>query len=130
MTMRMSTPLRAALIQAIITAAGANAKGKLYNGAFPAALGAPAGTLLAAVTFGTVLGVLSGVTLDFDEVVTQTNSSHVNGTPTFLRIETSGGTAVFDIDLNGIAPSLVFTGTVVNGQNVTLTSLVFTAPHA
>lgn len=130
MTMRMSTTLRAALIQAIITAAGANPKGKLYNGAFPAALGTPAGTLLATVTFGTVLGVVSGATLDFDETVTQTNSSHVNGTPTFLRIETSGGTAVLDIDLGGTAPTLTFTGTVVNGQNVTLTSLVFTAPHA
>lgn len=130
MAARFSTTLRTALIQAIITAAGANPKGKLYNGAMPAALGTPAGTLLAALTFGSVLGTAGSGALDFDEVVTQTNSSHVNGTPTFLRIETSGGTAVIDIDLNGSAPTLTFTGTVANGQNVTLTSLVFTAPHA
>lgn len=130
MAARFSTTLRTALIQAIITAAGANPKGKLYNGAFPAALGAPAGTLLATVTFGSVLGVATAGVLDFDESVTQTNSSHVNGTPTFMRIETSGGTPVLDIDFNGSAPTLVFTGTVTNGQNITLTSLTFTAPQA
>lgn len=130
MAARFSTTLRTALIQAIITAAGANPKGELWNGAIPATLGTPAGVKLATVTFGSVLGTAASGVLDFDEVVTQTNSTHVNGTPTFLRITTSGSTPVLDIDLNGSAPTLTFSGSVVNGQNVTLTNLTFTAPHA
>ena len=131
MTMRLSTAVRTALIQAIITAAGSSAKMKIYSGSMPASLGVPAGTLLATLTFGSVIGTAGSGALDWDEAgVSQTNSSHVNGTPGFVRIETSGGTAVFDIDLGGTAPTWTFTGTVTNGQNVTLTSLVFTAPHA
>lgn len=127
--LRLNTSIRTALCQAVITAAGANAIGELWNGAVPASLGAPAGALLATVTFGSVLGVASAGVLDFDETVTQNNATHVNGTPTFFRIKTSGGTVVLDIDLNGTAPTLTFTGTVATNQNVTLTSLTFTAPH-
>ena len=69
--------------------------------------------------------------LDWDEAgITQTNSSHVTGTPTFARLETSGGTAILDIDFGGSAPTWTFTGTVVTGQNIAATALVFTAPHA
>lgn len=128
--LRLNTAVRTALCQAIIAAAGAGAKGKLYNGAVPASLGVPAGTLLATVVFGSVLGTAASGILDFDEVVTQNNATHVTGTPTFLRITTSADGAVLDIDLNGTAPTLTFTGGVTTGQNITLTALTFTAPNA
>lgn len=131
MTMRLNTTLRTALMQAIITEAGASAKVKLYNGAMPAALGTPAGTLLATLTFGATIGTAGSGALDFDEAgLTQTNSAHVNGTPTFARIEKSGGTVVLDIDFGGTPPTWAFTGTVVNGQNVSAGALSLTAPHA
>jgi len=128
--LRLNTATRTALAQAIITQAGANAVGELWDGAVPAGLGTPAGVRLASVTFGSVLGVAAAGVLDFDETVTQNNATHVNGTPTFFRIKTSGGTVVLDIDLNGTAPTLTFTGTVATNQNVTLTSLTFIASHA
>lgn len=130
MTARFSTALRTSIIQAIITAAGTDPKVKLYNGAFPAALGTPAGTRLATATFTGALGTVSSGVLSFNPTYTQDNSTHVTGTPTFLRIETAGGVAIADIDLNGTAPTLVLSGTVANLQNVTFTSLTFTAPQA
>lgn len=131
MSMSYRTALRTAIAQAIITDAGANAKLKLYSGAKPASLGAPAGTLLATLTAGATLGTAAAGALDFDEAsFTQTNSGHVNGTPTFMRISKSDDTAVVDIDIGAGAGNVQFTGAVVNGQNVTATSLAITIGNA
>lgn len=102
---------------------------KIYNGTKPAALGAPSGTLLATLTMGSPAGTVSSGVLTIGSV-TQTNSSHVNGTPTFIRFSTSGGTVVADIDIGSGAGNVQFTGTVVNGQNVTVTGLTLTAPNS
>jgi hypothetical protein len=102
---------------------------RLYNGTKPAALGAPSGTLLATLTMGSPAGTVSSGVLTIGSV-TQTNTSHVNGTPTFVRFSTSGGTVVADIDIGSGAGNVPFTGTVVNGQNVTVTGLTLTAPNA
>ena len=102
---------------------------KLYNGTKPASLGAPSGTLLATLTMGSPAGTVSSGVLTIGSV-TQTNSSHVNGTPTFIRFSTSGGTAVADIDIGSGAGNVQFTGTVVTGQNVTVTGLTLTAPNS
>jgi hypothetical protein len=129
----MSTTLRTARAQAIITAAGAGAKLKIYNGTRPAAVGAVTGgnTLLATVTFGSTIGTATSGTLDFDEAgATQTNSAHVAGTPTFADITTSGDVVVFRIDIGAGAGNWQFTGTVATGQNVSLTSLLITEGNA
>lgn len=123
-----STTVRTALIQAIITAAGANARIKLYNGTRPASGGSPTGTLLATLVMGATLGTATSGVLDFDESsMTQTNSSHVSGTPTWLRIETSAGVFVADFSIPADA---TFSGSVVNGTNVTLNPSTVTAPNA
>lgn len=121
----------------LVTDLGASATGKLYNGVRPAALGAPAGTLLATLTYGTDItaanggtagGVASGVlTLGG---VTQTNTSHVAGTPTFVRFSTSAGVIIADIDIAAGAGNLQFTGTVANGQNVTASGMTITDGNA
>lgn len=126
MALTLSTAAKNALLDGIVSAAGASATLKIYNGTKPASLGAPSGTLLATLTFGSVIGTSASGVLTFGSV-TQSNGSHVNGTPTFVRISTSGGTAVADIDTGGGAGNLTFTGTVVSGQNVTVTGLTFTA---
>lgn len=127
MSLSLSTAVRTAIAQAIITAAGANAKLKLYNGSKPASLGTPGGTLLATLNAGTVLGTASGGAVDFDEAsFTQTNTSHVAGTPTFVRITKSDDTVIADIDIGSGAGNFQFTGSVANGQNVTATNLAFT----
>ncbi len=102
---------------------------RLYNGTKPSALGTPAGTLLATLTLSNPAGTVSNGELTLGSV-TQTNTSHVNGTPTFARFSNSGGTAVADIDIGAGAGNLQFTGTVVNGQNVTITGVTLTAGNS
>lgn len=131
MALTLSTATRNAIAQAIITAAGAAAKLKLYNGPKPAGLGTPGGTLLATLTAGSTLGTASGGVLDFDEAgFTQSNGSHVAGTPTFVRITKSDDTAIADIDIGAGAGNMQFTGSVATGQNVTATNLQFTIGNA
>lgn len=128
-----NTATRTARCQAIVTAAGASAVLEVRSGAKPTStagagsLPAATGTLLATITFGSTIGTCTAGALDWDEAgATQSNGSHVAGTPGHARLKTSGGTAIFDIDVCGSAPCWTFTGSVATGQNVTLTSLVFT----
>lgn len=120
------------MAQAIITAVGDDATAKLYNGTVPTDLGTPAGTLLATGTWtGVPCGTATSGAIDFDEAgIDQTNSSHVDGTPTFVRISTSGGAAVMDIAIGAGSDEWDFTGTVANGQDVTFTNLSVTMPNA
>lgn len=133
MALNLRTSARTGIVQAIITDAGSGAKLKLYNGTRPAGVAAVGGgnTLLATLTFGSTIGTASNGSLDWDEAgATQSNSSHVNGTPTFVDITTSADVVVGRVDIGAGAGNWQFTGTVANGQNVTLTSLVFAAGNA
>jgi hypothetical protein len=128
----LSTVTRTAEMQAIITAAGATgAKLKLYNGCtVPAGVAAATGcTLLATLNWTSVpIGTATGGTIAWDGAsVSQTNTSHVAGTPLFAHITTSADVVVARVDICGSAPCWTFTGAVANAQNVTLTGLVFTA---
>ena len=137
MAMTISAAARSSRMTALVTALGASATAKLFNGAKPAALGTPAGTLLATLTYGTDAtaanggtagGVASGVlTLGG---VTQTNTAHVAGTPTFVRFSTSAAVVVADIDIAAGAGNVQFTGTVANAQNVTATGITITDGNA
>jgi hypothetical protein len=102
---------------------------ELWNGTKPAALGTPSGTLLATLTLGNPAGTVANGVLTIGSV-TQTASSHVNGTPTFVRFKSSGGLVRMDIDVGAGAGNVQFTGTVTNGQNVTVTGLTITMPNA
>lgn len=114
--MKLRTALRNTIATDIITDAGTNPKLKYYNGAESLA---PAGTLLATLIVTGALGTASGGVIDFNETVTQTNSSHVNGTPTFILITTSADVAVATV-LFGTDGS--FTGTVATGVDITITA--------
>ena len=108
--------LRENISQQRITFAGAGAKAILMSGTQPAAGGTKT-TVLATLTFGATVGTSSNGVLTFG-AVTQTNTSHVNGTPTWMRIETAGGTWIWDF---AIPADMTFSGTVANGVNVDLT---------
>lgn len=114
--MKLTTALRNTIVGDIIAAAGTNPKLKYYNGAESLA---PAGALLATLNVTGALGTASGGVIDFNETVTQTNSSHANGTPTFILITTSADVAVATI-LFGTDGS--FTGTVATGVDITITA--------
>ena len=131
MTARILTATRTAMAQAMITAVGSGGKVKLYSGTVPTGLGTPAGTLLATATFSTTIGTATAGGIDIDEAgLSQSNGSHVSGTPTFARITTSGDVAHVDIAIGAGSDEWDFTGTVATGQNVTFTGLSITMPNA
>lgn len=112
--MKLSTTVRTARADAIITAAGTNPKLKFYSGTESLS---PAGTLLATLSITGALGTASSGAIDVNETVTQTNSSHVSGTPTFVLITTSADVAVATV---AVGAGLTFSGTVATGVDVTL----------
>ena len=131
MTQRILTATRTAMAQAIITALGSGAKIELWNGTMPTALGTPGGTKLATGTFSSTIGTATAGGIDIDEAgISQSNGSHVSGTPTFARLTTSGGTVHYDISIGSGTDEWDFTGTVANGQNVTFSGLILTVPNA
>ena len=131
MATNFSTALRTAIVGALVTQAGAGAKIKFYSGTRPSGVAAVGGgtTLLATVTLASTIGTTSSGAIDWDEAgATQSNGSHVSGTPTFVDVTTSADTVLFRTDLGG--GSWTFTGTIATGQNITLSSLVTTAGNA
>ena len=129
MALAFSTTLRTARAQAIITAAGASAKMKFYDGTRPASGAAiTSQTLLGTLVGGSVLGTATSGTLDFDESsFTQSNGSHVSGTPTWVRITTSADAFVADLS---IGSDMTFTGTISTGVNITLNASTITEGNA
>lgn len=131
MATNFSTALRTAIVGALVTQAGASAKLKFYSGTRPSGVTAVGGgtTLLGTVTLGASIGTTSSGAIDWDEAsATQSNGSHVSGTPTFVDLTTSADTILFRTDLGG--GSWTFTGSIATGQNITLSSLVTTAGNA
>jgi hypothetical protein len=123
-----SLELRNVWIQGIITTAGANARVLLYSGARPPTGGTVPGQLHATLIMGTTLGTAANGVLNWDEAgMTQTNTNHVSGTPTWVRITKSGGAHVVDMSIPGDA---TFSGSVINGVDVALNPSTITAPNA
>jgi hypothetical protein len=131
MATNFSTALRTAIVGALVTQAGAGAKLKFYSGTRPTGVTAVGGgtTLNGTVTLSTTIGTTSSGAIDWDEAgATQSNGSHVSGTPTFVDLTTSADTILFRTDLG--TGSWTFTGSIATGQNITLSSLVTTAGNA
>jgi len=127
MALSMSTTLRDARSTAIVTAAGASAKIKYYNGTRPATgVAVTSQTLLATLVGGSVLGTVTSQVLTFG-AVTQNNASHVSGTPTWVRITTSADVFVADLSIPG---DMTFTGTIATGVDVTLGATTITEGNA
>ena len=121
----------------LVTRLGANAVFRAYSGTKPAAQGAVTSqTLMATLTFGTTVtaangGTAGGVTggvLTFGGF-TQSNGSHVAGTPTWVRLLTSGGTIIIDIDVGAGSTNIQWPSPIVAGQNIS-GSLTMTMPNA
>ena len=127
MSTTFESGMRNSQADALVTSLGANAIAQLYNGAKPASLGVPAGTLLAPLTFGATCGTTAAGTLTFG-AVTQTSSGFVAGTPTFVRFRTSGGVAKADIDIGAATVTASISGTTMTVTAVTSGTLVVGMP--
>ena len=114
--MKLTTALRTTRANDIITAAGTNPKLKYYNGTESLT---PAGTLLATLTVSGALGTASNGVIDFNETVTQTNTSHVAGTPTHILVTTSADAPVCTL---AIGTDATFTGTIATGVDISITA--------
>jgi len=131
MAKKARTTLRNAWAQALIDDLGASHKIKFYNGTQPAdtsaAISGP--TLLATLTADATPGsVLSGV-LTFDVAnYTQSNGSHVNGTPTWVSFTKGDDTRVYELAIP--ADGMTFTGTIQNGVDIARGAWTWTAPDA
>ncbi len=114
--MKLTTALRSTRAGDIITAAGTNPKYKFYSGTESLS---PAGTLLATLSVTGAFGTNTNGVIDINETVTQTNSGHTSGTPTFVLVTTSADAAVCTLT---IPTDLTFTGSIATGTDVTLTA--------
>lgn len=126
MALALVDSLRTTRATDIVTALGANAKMKFYNGTQPAK-GGTATTLLGTLIGGSVIGTVSAGVLTIG-AVTQTNSAHVSGTPTWVRFTTSADAFVADLNIG--AGGLAFTGTIATGVDITLGASTITEGNA
>ena len=129
MAKKANATLRSAWAQSLIDTLGASHKIKFYNGTQPADTStAHTGTLLATLTADATPGSVTTGVLTFDAAnYTQTNSSHVNGTPTYMSLTTSADVRVYEL---GTADGLTFTGTIQNGVDIARGAWTWTAPDA
>lgn len=129
MAKKARATLRTAWAQALIDDLGAGHLVKFYNGTQPADTSASiTGTLLGTLTADSTPGSVSSGVLTFDTAnYTQTNSSHVNGTPTWMSLQKADGTRVYEV---GTSDGLTFTGTIQNGVDIARGAWTWTAPDA
>ena len=122
--------LRTAWAQALIDDLGASHLIKFYDGTQPASTAASiTGTLLATLTADATPGSVTSGVLTFDVAnYSQTSSSHVTGTPTWVSLQTSGGTRVYELAISG--DGMTFTGTIQNGVDIARGAWTWTAPDA
>lgn len=126
MTMKYSTTLKNAQLDAITTAVGNAGKLRIYDGIKPA-FGGTATTLLAEFTLGTPFAAAAS-----SGVLSPTTPSAVTasaaGTATWYRVVTSGGTTVIDGDASASAGDMQLnTTTIGSGVQVSVTSWTITS---
>lgn len=123
MTMKYSTTLKNAQLDAITTAVGNAGKLRIYDGTKPA-FGGTATTLLAEFTLGTPFApAASAGRLSPTTPSAVTSSAVTTSTATWYRVVTSGGTAVIDGDASASSGDMQLNTTSIGpGVQVSVTS--------
>jgi hypothetical protein len=133
MGLSLRTSLRTAQVQLIITDAGSGAKLKFYDGSVPSGVDPIGGgnTLLATGSWVGAIGTAVAAVLEWDEEgLTQDNSLHVGGTPTFADITTSANVVIGRVTIGSGASNWHISLPIENGVDIVLTNLSFTAGNA
>jgi hypothetical protein len=122
--------LRTAWAQALIDDLGASHKIKFYDGTQPASTAAAiGGNLLATLTADATPGTAAAGVLTFDAAnYSQTNASHVTGTPTWVSLTKSDDTRVYEFAISG--DGMTFSGTIATGVDISRGAWTWTAPDA
>lgn len=131
MTKHANTTVRSAWAQSLIDELGASHLVKFYDGTQPAstatAISGP--TLLATLTADATPGSVTTGVLTFDAAnYTQTEAGHTSGTPTWVSLQKSDGTRVYELATSG--DGMTFTGTIQTGVAITRGTWTWTAPDA
>lgn len=106
MAMTYSTAVKTARMNAIVTQAGANAKLEIGTTGMA--------TVLATITFGSVLGTVSGDTLTFSGLPLSDTAADATGTAVEARIRTSGNVDV----ITGLTVSETSGNIVIDNANI------------
>lgn len=131
MAKHASETLRTAWAQGLIDACGASHKVKFYDGTQPASVAAAISgpALLATLTADATPGSVASGVLTFDVAnYSQSNGSHVSGTPTWVSFTTSADARVYEMSLSG--DGMTFTGAIQNGVDIARSAWTWTAPDA
>jgi hypothetical protein len=138
MSMQFNSTVRNAMVDAITTGAGSNAKIQIYSGSKPAtcATGLSGNTKLAELACSSTFApAASGGVLTVN-AISNDAAADATGTATFFRVVTSAGNgdttgvvAQGDVGTSGADLNLNTTSIVANGI-VSITSCTFTAPGA
>ena len=130
MTYSLSATVSTARGQAIIDNAGTGCKVRIYSGTVPATIGTALGAqvLLAELTIAGALGSMSGNTLTFGTVTSDSSADNA-GTPTFARVYKSDGTTgVLQCSAGVGSGDLNAQSILAAGQTVGITSWTLTEP--
>ena len=134
--LRLSTTARNAAADAIRTLIDADAGPgliKIYSGTMAAnPQTAPAGTLLATLTFSDPAAPSASTGVLTFSAITEDSSADATNTATWARITDNSGDAVFDVDVTatgGGGTIEINTTSIVSGGPVRITSFTFTVPQ-
>lgn len=130
MTIKYSTTLRNALLDAIESYAGVSAKLKIYTGSEPAKTAAATGTLLATVQLPSdwMAAAASGSKA---KLGTWASTAGAGGTATYFRITTSADATVMQGSVGTSGADLIVDNTTfVSGQAFAITSFSLTNGNA
>lgn len=127
-----NSAIRQGIADVILTNIGTNGIAKTYNGTIGAtgvAAVTGANTLLATHTATGAFGVSSATGIDITEAnFANVAASNVSGTPTFVDLCTSAGVCVWRIRTP--ADGWIYSGAIVGGQAVTMTTLTIPVGNA
>ena len=132
MTVRLSTTVRNAGLDAIDTEIGASGLLRIYDGTQPASVATAlsSNTLLAELPLSaTAFGAASGGVLTA-AAITDEASAPATGTQTWATLTTSAGTRVVDMSCGNGSGDLNLSGTITSGGTVSVTSLTITDNNA
>lgn len=128
MTVRLSTTVRNAGLDAITTAIGTSGVLRIYNGTQPASVATAlsGNTLLATLPLSATAAAAAASGVWTANAITNDTNAAATGTQTFASLLTSAFVRVVDMSCGNGSGDLNLSGTITAGGTVSVTSLTIT----